>query len=300
MQPDHTHLNNIPARRSPLIGRERELAEIRDHLLKRGTRLLTLTGTGGSGKTSLALEAARSVLAEFPDGAWLVRLEPLVDPSGLASSACAVLGLSDQAGELPAEALTTFLALRDAVLIFDNCEHVAEASARLIDELISACPNLRVLATSRTPLNVPDETLLPVLPLRGPEAGVTDITLLEQVPAVELLVARAAAARPGFVFSSENAAAVARICTLLDGLPLAIELAAARVRLLSCAEIAERLEGDLRLLRSNTASGSARHRTLDAALDWSYALLPDDQQRLFRRLGVFSNGWNRRIARVDL
>lgn len=301
---DTTRLTNVPARRSPLIGRQRELEEIRVHVLERGTRLLTLTGTGGAGKTTLALEAARSLSSDVPDGVWLIRLDPLIDPPSVAEAACSAMGLGDQAGASSAGMLTSYLALRDALLIFDNCEHVAGAAAALIDELLSNCPNLRVLATSRTPLSVANETVFAVQPLPVPDASLTDAALLAEAPAVQLFVARAAAARSGFALDAQNAASVSRICTALEGLPLALELAAARVRLLSCAEIADRLEGDIRLLRSNTTSAAARHRTLEATLDWSYALLPKTQQRLFRRLGVFSRGWNSRslesiCARLD-
>ena len=267
--------HNLPAPLTSFVGRASELAEHTGALAK--TRLLTLTGVGGVGKTRLAIEVARGVLGDFPDGVTFVDLAPLADPALLAGHIGATLGQRDLAGGTAAVRVADLLRPRTALLVLDNCEHLRDACAELVGALLQACPRLRILATSRELLGVPGEVVSPVPPLTSAEA-------------VELFLTRARDASPGFGDDAATVETVARICADLDGLPLAIELAASRTRLLAPAEIAARLHDRFRFLVSRRKLAPARHRTLREAIDWSYQLLDADQQRLLRLLSVFAGG----------
>ena len=282
--------SNLPARRAPLIGRDDELRTLLDMALDGAGRLVTLTGVGGVGKTSLALETARSAAETMPDGTWLIDLGEVAHDADVVETACAALGLLDQARG-PAAVLVEFLAPRQALLCIDNCEHLAGAVAALVDELLDRCADLRILATSRSPLRVHGESVFHVSPVQGPADGPAMAADLARIPAAELFVRRARAASADFALTEENADAVAEICRRLAGIPLAIELAASQVATLTPAEIAGRLAGERGLPGTHRSGGPARQRTMKATLDWSLRLLDPTQQALFRRLSVFAGGW---------
>ncbi|HET8630957.1 MAG TPA: helix-turn-helix domain-containing protein [Thermomicrobiales bacterium] len=279
--------HNLPADLTSFIGRERERAEVARRLA--GTRLLTLTGVGGVGKTRLALEVARGLADEYPDGVWLVELAALAEPALVPAAVARSVGVREQPGRAPADALAEALGPRRLLLVLDNCEHLLDACAALAARLLRAGPHLRILATSREPLGVPGEVAWPVPPLAVPdEDEAAPLAALAGAEAVQLFATRAGAARPGFALTAKNAGAVARICRRLDGLPLALELAAARTRALTPEEIAARLDDRFPLLAHGDRAAPPRHRTLRAALDWSYALLDGAERRLFDRLAVFA------------
>jgi non-specific serine/threonine protein kinase len=282
--------SNLPARRTPLIGRGDDLRSLLDLTLGGGGRLVTLTGVGGVGKTSLALETARSAAERMPDGAWLIDLGAVGHDADVAATACAALGLLEQARG-PAAVLVEFLEPRRALLCIDNCEHLAGAVAALVDELLDGCANVRILATSRTPLHVRGESVFQVSPVQGPADGPTRAADLAGIPAAELFVRRAQAASADFALTEDNADAVAEICRRLAGIPLAIELAASQVATLTPAEIAGRLAGERGLPGAGRSGSPARQRTMKATLDWSLRLLDPTQRALFRRLSVFAGGW---------
>ena len=291
-QTTHT---NLPARLSSLVGRQREIVDI-GHTLER-SRLLTLVGAGGSGKSRLALEVAGSLSGTFHDGVWWVDLAPLGDESFVPQAFATVLGVREQPGQGLTHTLRWFLAPRDVLLVVDNCEHVIGASASLLQELLLAAPRLRVLATSREPLRSEGEQVLLVPPLSVPdsqEALPLDRAL--EYESVRLFAERARAALPSFVLSAGNCRAVTDICRHLDGLPLAIELAAPRVRALSAWQIAARLDDCCRLLGSGPRTELARHQTLRAAIDWSYDLLTDPERQVLRRLSVFVDSFTLEAA----
>ncbi len=269
--PDH----NLPAELTSFVGRARELDEI-DALLHR-TRLLTLTGAGGSGKTRLALRVARRQLAEYRGGVRLVELAPLADPALVESALATALGVRDQEGSLTS-AVSNRLGAAHALIVLDNCEHVIGACADLAHGLLTSCERLRILSTSREPLRVAGEVTWPVPALELPAAA-------------ELFRERAAAAVPGLTFTHADDDVVTLICRRLDGIPLAIELAAARIRALTPQEIRRRLHDRFRLLTGGSRDVVERHQTLRAAIDWSHELLRDEERVLFRRLAVFAGGW---------
>ncbi|MDP8959201.1 MAG: tetratricopeptide repeat protein, partial [Actinomycetota bacterium] len=279
--------NNLPVQLTSFVGREDELA--RATALLRTTRLLTLTGPGGVGKTRLALQAAAEAVEEFPDGTFFVDLAPIHQPELVPAAIAGPLGLTD-AGAPPMDRLRSHLSDRRLLLLLDNFEQVLEAAPR-VAELLRAAPQLRVLATSRAPLHVSGEQEFPVPPLQAPEPeraeGPQELAGSE---AVALFVERAAAVSPDFALTPDNAQAVARITARLDGLPLAIELAAARVKLLSPHAIADRLAGGLSLLAGGSRDLPARQRALVDTIAWSYQLLDEPVQRLLRRLAVFAGG----------
>jgi predicted ATPase/DNA-binding SARP family transcriptional activator len=277
----------LPSLPNRTIGRAHEVRTVAERLGAGAVRLLTLTGPGGVGKTRLALEAARVVGADFADGACLVSLAAVERPRDVAAAIISSLGIMPLAGESDEEAVERFLAAKHLLLVMDNCEHLM-AAAPFIGRLAAAGPGVTVLATSREPLTVQAEQLYPVLPLSLPEPGAeVDLGALARVDAVALFCERARAHDPDFGLGEEHAGAVAAICRRLDGLPLAIELAAARCGLLSAGEIAARLHV---ALGAGTRDAPVRQRTLRATLDWSHGLLDADQQACFARFAVFAGG----------
>lgn len=290
-------LTNLPTPLTSFIGREREIAAVGELLLGDGTlpgrcRLITLTGPGGSGKTRLAIQVARSLLPKFLHGVWWIDLGPLGDASLVADTVLRSLGAAPAPEQSPLQSLTGVLRERTLMLALDNCEHLVEACAQLVSSIVQACPHVQVLATSREPLGVPGEQLWPIPSLSVP-AGVTDLDseALLRYEAVDLFVERARMQRPAFRLGDHNAAQVTEICRRLDGIPLAIELAAARVRSLEVDEILDRLQNRLQLLASTRSMAVPRHQTLRASIDWSHDLLSPAECLLFRRLGVFVGGW---------
>ncbi len=287
--------SNLPARLSSLVGRQREIGEIAQALER--SRLLTLIGAGGSGKSRLALAVAGSLDEKFSDGVWWVDLAPLGDESFVPQAVATVLGVRDLPGQGLTHILSKFLARREMLLIVDNCEHVISASASLLQQLLQAAPRLRVLATSREPLRNDGEQVFLVPPLSVPgsqEVPLPDDAL--EYESVRLFAERARAAMPSFALSTANCQAVTDICRHLDGMPLAIELAAARVPALSAEQIATRLDDCLRVLGSGHRTDLPRHQTLRAAIDWSYDLLTEPERRLLRRLSVFVDSFTLEAA----
>ena len=282
--------NNLPAQPTPLVGRESELGEVRDLLRAEGVRLLTLTGPGGIGKTRLGLQVAAELLDEFEDSVFFVALAPITDPALVASAIAEPLGVVEAWDQPLEEGLKDYLGGKELLLVLDNFEQVL-GGVPLVGNLLAACPKLKVLATSRSVLRVYGEQEYPVPPLELPRPGrLPPIDRLSQYEAVRLFIERAKAARPDFSVTNENAPAVAEICARLDGLPLAIELAAARIKLLPPAAMLERLDSRLKLLRGGSRDLPERQRTLRGTIEWSHALLEEGEQVLFARLAVFSSG----------
>ncbi len=284
--------NNLPAQLTSFIGRDAEMAAARTQLAS--SRLLTVTGMGGSGKTRLALQAAADALEDYPDGVWLVELAALSDPELVVQEVAGVLGVREEAEKKLLQTLRDTLRPQAALLILDNCEHVVDAAARLVDALLKSCPKLSVLATSREALGIGGEAVLPLPPLSMPALGTAAATpeALAECEAVRFFVERATAALPTFRFSAGNAAAVASVCARLDGIPLALELAAARVKVLTPEQIDGRLDDRFRLLSGGSRTALPRQQTLRALVDWSYDLLTPAEQTLLCRLSVFAGGWS--------
>jgi predicted ATPase/DNA-binding SARP family transcriptional activator len=284
--PDVEARHNLPARATSFVGRERELAELERLLRER--RLITLTGMGGSGKTRLALEAAGRQVDVWPAGVWLVELTALADPGLVPGAVVETLGVAEGSDGGTLERLLGHLRTLELLLVLDNCEHLVEACAAMAEALVRECPHVSVLATSRVPLGVEGELDYLLDPFGVPGEGVPDAEL-EQSPAVRLFLERAATVRR-VAGEGPALATVAAICRELDGLPLAIELAAARAKALSPAEIAARLDDRFRFLRAWQRVADPRHRTLQTTMDWSYELLAESEQELLRRLSVFAGG----------
>jgi predicted ATPase/class 3 adenylate cyclase len=282
--------NNLPQQVTSFIGRERELGEVRKLLAE--TRLLTLLGTGGLGKSRLSLQLAADAMDSFPDGVWFVELAPLVDARLVPQAVASVLGVKEGAGQSVLDALAKHVADRTLLLIFDNCEHLTHACAELAKQLLQSGSQVKVLATSREHLRVAGETTYPVPALAVPDPQKqSSPAVLSQYAAVRMFLDRASAARPAFKVTSANAKAVAEICHRLDGIPLALELAAARVRALSVENIAVRLSNRFHLLTGGDRTALPRQQTLRASIDWSYDLLTTPERTLLRRFAVFSGGW---------
>jgi len=281
--------NNLPVQLTTFVGRRAELDELRD--LVATTRLLSLNGVGGCGKTRLALQLAAEVLESYPGGAWLAELAPVVDPDRVLATVASALGERDLAGDL-IEAIVNRLGERATLVVLDNCEHLLGPIATLVDTLLRRCPNLTVVATSREPIGVPGETGWRVPSLSAPTpTDSVPIETVSQFDAVRLFVDRATKARPNFRLTNDNAPAVAQICHRLDGIPLAIELAAARVRGLTVEQVAAGLDDRFRLLTGGARTVLPRQQTLQASVDWGYELLSDAERAVFRRLTVFAGGF---------
>ncbi|MBA3950412.1 MAG: AAA family ATPase [Rubrobacter sp.] len=294
-EPTGSSRHNLPASLTSFVGRERALLEARRLLSM--THLLTLNGAGGCGKTRLALEVAADLVGAYRDGVWLVELAPLADPELVSQAVAAALGVREQPDRPLAQTLSAHLRSGQTLLVLDNCEHLVDAAAHLAEELLRACPKLRILATSREPLRVPGEALWPVPPLSLPDVDQASTTeSLMRYEAVRLFVDRARSRLPAFELTDENAEVVARVCRKLDGVPLAIELATARLGTLAVEQIAERLEDSLKLLTGGNRTAEPRQQTLRAALDWSHDLLSEAEQVLLRRLSVFAGGWTLEAA----
>jgi predicted ATPase/DNA-binding SARP family transcriptional activator len=287
--------HNLPLQLTSFVGRQSELAQVR-RLLDR-SRLVTLTGPGGCGKTRLALEAAGQLLGSFPDGVWLVDLAPLADPLFVTKAVAAALDVAEVGGQPLVEQLLDHLQPLKLLLVLDNCEHLIAATAELAESLLHHCPEQRILATSREVLDVAGEVawLVPSLSLPEPQAELT-LARIQQSDAVRLFVERAQAVLPNFSLTEQNAHAVVHICRRLDGIALAIELAAARVSLLRVEQIAVRLDDCFHLLTGGSRTELPRHRTLAGMLDWSYDLLAPAERRLLRALAVFAGGFTLEAA----
>ena len=289
-QPRSNPHHNLPAQRSSFVGREQEMLEVRRELEM--TRLLTLTGAGGSGKTRLALEAARDLAEAYSDGAWLVELAPLSEDELVSKAVAEVLEVPERPGEALTDTLADVLRDRELLLVVDNCEHLVEGAARLLDVLLDTCPHLRILATSREALGVEGEVRWVVPPLSVPDPKRSPAAeTLQGAESARLFLARARDRDLSFTFTPENSRAVAEICRTLEGIPLAIEMAAARVGMLSVEQISARLGNTLELLTGGGRTRTPRQRTIRGALDWSHELLSDPEKIVFRRLSVFAGGW---------
>jgi predicted ATPase/DNA-binding CsgD family transcriptional regulator len=295
-QSSGTPRHNLPAPRSSFVGRERETEEVERELAM--TRLLTLTGVGGSGKTRLALEVARDLVEAYPNGVWLVELASLSEEALVPKAVAEALEVLERPAEPLLDTLAEVLRDRQLLLILDNCEHLLEASARLVDKLLDSCPRVRIMATSREALGVEGEIRWVVPPLSVPELKPTTPSSeeLEGYESVRLFVERARGRDSTFSLSPQDAQTVAEICLMLEGIPLAIELAVARVGILSLEQISERLTDSLKLLTGGTKTQMVKQRTLRGALDWSYELLSEEEKELFGRLSVFAGGWTLEAA----
>jgi predicted ATPase/class 3 adenylate cyclase len=283
-------VNNLPAQPTPLIGRERELDEVRNLLGSQGVRVLTLTGPGGIGKTRLGLQLGAELLDEFEDGVFFVSLAPITDPALLTSAIAEELGVVEAPDKALEESLKGYLGTRELLVLLDNFEQVL-GGAPLVGRLLSACPKFKVLATSRSVLRVYGEQEYPVPPLELPDhKRLPPLERLTHYEALRLFIERAKSAKPDFCVTEENAPAVAEICARLDGLPLAIELAAARIKVLRPAGLLKRLGRSLTLLSGGSRDLPERQRTLRGTIEWSHALLEEGEQVLFGRLAVFSGG----------
>jgi predicted ATPase/class 3 adenylate cyclase len=278
---------NLPVQVSSFIGRERELEQVAAALA--AARVVTLTGPGGVGKTRLAMQAAAQAAERFADGAWLTELAPVRDPALADDAVAAVLSVTARAGHSTRQALVEFLRSKELLLVLDNCEHLLDEAAALAGVLQQSCKRLVILATSREGLGIQGEHLVPVPPLGVPGADV-GLDAITEAEAVRLFAERAAAVKPGFQVTAENAAAVAAVVRRLDGIALAVELAAARVPAMTVAELARRVERSFAVLGAGRRGAAERHRTLQAAIDWSFELLTGPEQALLARLAVFAGG----------
>ena len=287
--------HNIPLQLTSFVGREKEIVEVKRLLL--GDRFLTLTGPGGTGKTRLALQVGAELLELFPDGVWLVEFAALADATLVAKTVAGVLGVREAPGRPILTVLIDYLRSKELLLILDNCEHLLSACAQLATSLLQACPNICILATSRESLNIPGEMSFRVPSLSIPDPRhLPTLPALTQYEAMQLFLERAEIIQPGFELTATNAAAVAQICHRLDGIPLAIELSVARVKVMPVEQVAARLDDRFRLLTGGSRTALPRHQTLRALIDWSYDLLTPPERTLFQRLSVFAGGWTLEAA----
>jgi non-specific serine/threonine protein kinase len=288
---------NIPVPLNSFIGRKKELKEVLSLLSK--SRLVTLTGSGGVGKTRLAIQAALEVLGMYPDGIWFFNLSFLSEAAHVPNALISLLNIRNSANfKQPVhDLLKGYLRSRKMLIIFDNCEHLIEACAALAELLLQACENLCILATSREPLRIAGEIPYRVPSLEIPRSIQESMTeVLANTESVRLFIERAVTVAPGFVISPPNVTSIAKICLRLDGIPLAIELAAARVNTLSVEQILDRLDDRFNLLTHGLRNTPARHQTLRATIEWSYELLSEKERLVFMRLGVFVGGWTLEAA----
>ena len=285
--------HNLPLQLTTFIGREKEVKQIKQRMEK--NRLVTLTGSGGIGKTRLSIQVASELLAEYPIGVWLVELAPLTDPALVPQSVCAALGVTPEGGDSALDALINYMHSKKILLVVDNCEHLIDACAQLCDSLLHACPELRIIASSREALGIEGENAyrVPSLSLPNPKSG---LRVIEESEAVRLFMERATTILPEFEMTEVNAPAIAQICQRLDGIALAIELAASRVKMLKVEQIATRLDDAFRLLTGGSRTALPRQQTLRALIDWSYNLLSDDEKVFLRRLSIFMGGWTLEAA----
>ena len=293
--PFRTRNSNLPAQLTSFVGREKEIAEIKQALDER--RLVTLTGSGGTGKTRLSLQVGEGMIEEFEHGVWFIELASISDEQLVAQIVASALRVPEETGGSIIEALVKYVKDKELLIILDNCEHLAQASAKLVKQLTQSCPHLSVLASSREPLHVAGEATysVPSLSIPDPKKKIT-IETLKQFDAVRLFIDRAVTAQPTFQLTNQNAHAVAEICHNLDGIPLALELAAVRVRSLSVEKIAERLSQRFSLLTSGDKTVSPRQQTLRALIDWSHDMLSEPERAGLRRLSVFAGGWTLEAA----
>lgn len=286
--------NNLPNQLTSFIGREQEIEEIR--ALLNTCRLLTLTGSGGCGKTRLALQLSADLLGDFPDGVWLVELASLTNPALILPTMAGALGVREDPGRPLMRTLIEHLSSRTLLLLLDNCEHLLKPCAELVDALLKSCARLTILATSRQALGVYGEHSYRVPSLSLPDLKAITTDSVRQAGSAHLFIERALLSRPDFALTNRNAPSLARLCHRLDGIPLAIELAAARVRALTVEEVARRLDDRFRLLTGGSRTAMPRQQTLRALIDWSYDLLNAQEQTLLNRLSVFSGGWTLEAA----
>ena len=287
--------NNLPVQMTSFVGREGEIAEVKQFLEK--TRLVTLTGSGGTGKTRLSLQAASEILDRFKDGVWLIELAPITDPELVPKTVASLLGIREEPARPIMTTLLDWFSDRELLLILDNCEHLLDTCARFTDSVLRGSREVRILASSREALGIAGETAyrVPSLPTPNPRERL-EIERLQKFESVQLFTERAVQTQPMFKVTTATAPALTQICHRLDGIPLAIELAAARVKVLSLEQIAERLDDRFRLLTGGSRTALPRQQTLRALIDWSYQLLSEPERLLFRRLAVFVGGWTLEAA----
>jgi predicted ATPase/class 3 adenylate cyclase/Tfp pilus assembly protein PilF len=287
--------NNLPVQVTSFVGREQEIAELKQSLTK--TRLVTLTGSGGTGKTRLSLQVATEILDRFKDGVWLIELAPITDPTLVPNTVANILGVRGESGRPLMTTLMDWFSDRELLILLDNCEHLLDACAKFTDAVLRGSHKIRILASSREALGIAGETAyrVPSLPTPSPKEKI-EIERLEKYESVQLFIERAAQTLPTFKVTNATSPALTQICHRLDGIPLAIELAAARVKVLSVEQIAERLDDRFRLLTGGSRTALPRQQTLRALIDWSYHLLSEQERLLFRRLAVFVGGWTLEAA----
>jgi len=287
--------NNLPVQLTSFVGREQEIAELKQSLTK--TRLVTLTGSGGTGKTRLSLQVATETLDRFKDGVWFIELAPITDPTLVPNTVASILGVREEQGRPLMNTLMDWFSDRELLIILDNCEHLLDACARFTDAVLRGSHETRILASSREALGIAGETAyrVPSLLVPNPKEQL-EIERLEKYESVQLFIERATQTLPTFKITNATSPAVTQICHRLDGIPLAIELAAARVKVLSVEQIAERLDDRFRLLTGGSRTALPRQQTLRALIDWSYQLLSEQERLLFRRLAVFVGGWTLEAA----
>ena len=295
LQSQSASLNNLPVELTSFVGREVEVAEVKQ--LLSASRLVTLTGSGGCGKTRLSIQVAGELGNRYSDGVYFTDLAPVADPALVSQTLLSSYHLREDSRRNALDVLIDYLRSKNILLVMDNCEHLIEACAQVSEALLQACPELRILTTSREALGIAGEATYHVPSLTTPDpADLPSVEELEQVESVRLFVERAAAAKPGFALTGDNASFLAQICQRLDGIPLALELAAARVKVLSPEQISSRLDDRFRLLTGGSRTALPRQQTLRAMMDWSYSLLSEEEKTLFRRLAVFAGGWTLEAA----
>jgi predicted ATPase/class 3 adenylate cyclase len=287
--------NNLPAQLTSFVGRAKQLTDVKR--LLNTARMLTLLGPGGTGKTRLSIQAASEMLDQYPDGVWFVELAPILDPLLVPHTTAVAIGLRSEPQRPVIDMLCDYLHEKKILIVLDNCEHLVDACARMADRILHTALDTRILASSREALGIGGEATYRVPSLELPDiSNLPTVESLSQYEAVKLFIDRAMSAVPTFTVTNSNAPAVAQVCHRLDGIPLAIELAAAKLRVLSVEQIAKRLDDRFRLLTGGSRTALERHQTLRAAIDWSYKLLSDAEQVLFQRLSVFVGGWRLEAA----